>query len=292
MKDYYRKVPPDLVKQFMNFRETHPLNPVVLNGITWKYLAAGDPTGKPLLLLPGALSTAESAWRTVTLLEPGHYRLICPDYPSEIDSMSGLADGITGILDVEQIQATSVVGGSYGGMLAQVFIHRYPAKVSKLVLSHTYPPDPTRVRSVEPAMRMFRMLPLFLVKKMIRDRMIGVLPPRPSPELLLVSAQVRETVDTRLTRQAALSTFLRMMEFDQQTFSPSDLAGWQGTTLVILSEDDPTTPETLRKKLIDLYPGTRLHVFKGSGHASSILESEEYIKVIEEFMGNTEPGNP
>jgi pimeloyl-ACP methyl ester carboxylesterase len=135
-------------------------------------------------------------------------------------------------------------------------------------------------------MRMFRMLPMFLVKKMLRDRMIGILPPRPSPELLLVSAQIRETVDTRLTRQAALSTFQRMMEFDQQTFSPSDLMGWQGTTLVMLAEDDPTTPETLRKRLIDLYPGAKLHMFKGSGHASSILESEEYIKVLVDFLSS------
>jgi hypothetical protein len=33
-------------------------------------------------------------------------------------------------------------------------------------------------------------------------------------------------------------------------------------------------------------------MFKGSGHASSILESEEYIKVIEEFLGNAEQGHP
>ncbi len=222
------------------------------------------------------------------MLEQGKSHLICVNYPVEIDSMSDLADGIKGILDHEGIQSVYVVGGSYGGMLAQVFTHRHPDTVSRLVLSHTYPPVSKRARSVEPAMRMIRVLPMFIVKKMLRDRMIGILPPKPSAELLLVAAQIRETVDTRLTRQAALSTFMRMMDFDQQTFTPSDLVDWQGKTLIILAEDDPTTPESLRKSLLDLYPGARLHLFKGSGHATAILESEEYIRVIEEFLGDSE----
>jgi pimeloyl-ACP methyl ester carboxylesterase len=192
------------------------------------------------------------------------------------------------VLDHEGIQRVYLVGGSYGGMLAQVFTHRHPDIVSRLVLSHTYPPVTKRARSVEPAMRLFRVLPMFIVKKMLRDRMIGILPPKPSPELLLIAAQIRETVDTRLTRQAALSTFMRMMDFDQQVFSPSDLVDWQGKTLIMLAEDDPTTPEPLRQSLLDLYPGARLHLFKGSGHATSILESEEYIRVIEEFLGDSE----
>jgi 3-oxoadipate enol-lactonase len=284
MDKYYRKVPPAQLDRFMRFRQNHPLKAHVVDGIPWEYLISGEMSGQPLLLMPGALSTAESAWRTISLLENGKYRLVCPNYPAEIDSMSGLADGIAGILQQEGIPAAYVVGGSYGGMLAQIFTRRHSDRVTRLVLSHTYPPVSGRARSVQPAMFLFRVLPLFLVKKMLRDRMTGILPPKASPELLLVAAQIRETVDTRLTRQAALSTFLRMMDFDQQVFTPSDLAGWQGKTLIMLAEDDPTTPESLRKSLLELYPGAQLHLFKGGGHATSILESQEYIKVIEGFF--------
>ena len=284
MDKYYRKVPPAQVDQFMRFRQDHPLKAQVVDGIPWEYLLSGEVSGQPLLLMPGALSTAESAWRTITLLENGKYRLVCPNYPAEIDSMSGLADGIVGILHQEGIPSTYVVGGSYGGMLAQVFTRRHPEQVTRLVLSHTYPPVSGRARSVQPAMSLFRVLPMFLVRKMLRDRMIGVLPSHPSPELLLVSAQIHETVDTKLTRQAALSTFLRMMDFDLQVYTPSDLAGWQGKTLIMLAEDDPTTPESLRKSLLELYPGAQLHLFKGSGHTTAILESQEYIRVMEGFF--------
>ena len=239
-----------------------------------------------MLLLPGALSTGESAWRTVSLLEEKQYRLIAPSYPAEVESMSGLADGIAEILKQEGIQSTIVMGGSYGGMLAQVIVHRYPELVTRLVLSHTYPPVDRRARSVEPALRLFRVLPMPMVKKMLRDRMIGILPPKPSPELLLIAAQVREAVATRLTRQAALSTYLRMMDFDRQVYTPSDLSQWPGKILIMLAEDDPTTPEDLRNDLIALYPDAKVHLFKGSGHASGILESSEFIKVIDEFLTN------
>lgn len=286
MNKYYRNIPSEQVEQLMSFRRDHPPKTLVINGSSWEYLTAGDPSGQPLLVLPGALSTAESAWRTISLLEKGNYHLICPSYPAEVGSMSGLADGITEILKQEGIRITYVVGGSYGGMLAQVFSHRHPEMVSKLVLSHTYPPESKRVTSVEPALRMFRRLPMFLLKRMLRGRMTGILPPKPSPELLLITAQVRETVDTKLTRQAALNTYLRMMDFDQQNFTPSDLADWQGQVLIILAKDDPTTPEKLRNELVALYPGAKLHLFEGSGHATAILESEEYIRVIEEFLGS------
>ncbi|HSB66603.1 MAG TPA: alpha/beta hydrolase [Anaerolineales bacterium] len=283
---YYRKVPAEQVEQFMHFRAEHLPKTTLIDGIHWEYLIAGNQSGLPLLFLPGALSTAESAWRTISLLEQKGYRLITPNYPPEMDKMSGLADGVAEILQQERIIGINVVGGSYGGMLAQVFTHRHPDLVTRLVLSHTYPPVARRAKSVEPALRLFRILPLPMVKKMLRDRMTGILPAKPSPELLLIAAQVREAVDTRLTRQAALSTYLRMMDFDRQVYTPIDLSGWPGKILIMLAEDDPTTPENLRHDLIALYPGATVHLFKGSGHATSILESSEYIKVLEDFLNN------
>ncbi len=286
MNKYYRKVPSAQADQFIRFRQEHPLKSAVVDGLSWEYLEAGTPSGAPLVFLPGALSLAESAWRTISQLEQGNYRLLVPNYPPQVDSMVSLADGVAEILRQEGITSASIVGGSYGGMLAQVFVHRHAELVTHLVLSHTYPPVARRARSVAPALRLFRILPMPMVKRMLRQRMIGILPSKPSPELLLIAAQVRETVDTRLTRQAALSTYTRMMDFDRQVFTPSDLSAWPGRTLIMLDEDDPTTPEQLRNDLIALYPGATLHMFKGTGHATSILESAEYIMVMEEFLND------
>jgi len=284
MDKYYRKVPPEMREKFVRFRQEHPLTKCEMDGIPWEYIHAGDRSGQPLLLLPGGLSTAESAWRMISALDHRRYSILCPSYPAQISTMTALADGIAKILSQERIQTTYLVGGAYGSMLAQVFVHSQANMVSKLVLTHAYPPLPSRVKSVDPTLRLFRWVPLFMVKNMLRTQMTGRLPPDPSAELLLIAAQIRETLDAQLTRQSAMSTYLRMVDFDNQNFAYTDLESWQGKTLIILAEDDPTTTEDLRNTLLALYPGASLHLLKGSIESTALLETGVYIKVMEAFF--------
>jgi pimeloyl-ACP methyl ester carboxylesterase len=284
MDKYYRKVPAEMRDKFMRFRVEHPLTRREIEGIQWEYIHAGHPSGQPLLLLPGGLSTAESAWRMIDGLDAQRYSIICPSYPAEIDSMTGLSDGIAKILTEEGIHSIYLVGGAYGSMLAQVFIHRHADLVSKLVLTHAYPPSASRVKSVEPTLRLFRWVPLFMVKNMLRTQMTGRLPPNPPAELLLIAAQIRETLDAQLTRQAAMSTYLRMVDFDKQNFTYTDLESWQGKTLIILAEDDPTTTEELRNVMLAFYPGASLHLLKGNIDSAALMETAEYIRVMEAFF--------
>jgi hypothetical protein len=78
-----------------------------------------------------------------------------------------------------------------------------------------------------------------------------------------------------------------MVDFDRQNFTFTDLESWQGKTLIILAENDPTTTEQLRNELLALYPGASLHMLKGSVQTTALLETGEYIKVIEGFFEGT-----
>ena len=284
MNKYYRKVPKEKLEQFTRFRQEHSLVQAEINGVEWGYFSAGDPTARPVLILPGALSTAESAWRMIILLEQEEFHLICPSYPAQIDTMGALADGIAAILAREGIQAVYVVGGAYGSMLAQVFTHRHPELVTRLVLTHAYPPVGNRARGVSTTLRLFRMAPMPLVKRILRLQMTGRLTANPSPELLIIAGQIQETLDTKLTRQGAINIFLRMVDFDQQAFTPAGLAKWSGKTLLIFEEEDPTTPEALRNELQSLYPGAIVRMVSSKSREKAILESGEYIQVLKEFL--------
>lgn len=284
MDKYYRKVPPEVREKFMRFRQEHPVTLHEIDGINWEYIRAGNPAGQPILLLPGGLGTAESGWRMISGLDHQKYSIVCPSYPAQIDSMTGLADGIAKILTLEGVQTTYLIGGAYGSMLAQVFIHRQPDLVSKLVLTHAYPPQANRVKSVNPTLRLFKWLPMPMVKNIVRIAMTGKLPHNPPVELLLIAAQIRETIDARLTRQAAISTYVRMVDFDKQNFTYTDLDSWQGKTLLILSEDDRTTTEDLRNAMLAFYPGAQLHLLKGNIDSAALLETSEYIRVMEAFF--------
>lgn len=284
MNKYYRKVPPEMLEKFELFKQDHPLTQRELDGTTWEYIHAGHPSGQPLLLLPGGLGTAESAWRMISGLDHRKYHLLCPSYPAQVSTMTALVEGIARLLTLEGMQTTYLVGGAYGSMLAQVFIHRHAEMVSRLVLTHAYPPLPSRVKTVDPTLRLFRWVPLFMVKNMLRTQMTGRLPPDASAELLLIAAQIRETLDAGLTRQAAMSTYLRMVDFDKQKFTYTDLDGWPGKTLIILAEDDPTTTDDLRNVMLALYPGAYLHLLEGSLQSTALLETAEYIRVMEAFF--------
>jgi pimeloyl-ACP methyl ester carboxylesterase len=284
MTDYYRNVPTEIREKFMRFRQEHPLQKLTLGGIQWETILSGDPQRQPLLLLPGGLGTAESAWRMIIQLDERPYRLICPSYPAELGTMTALADGIAELLTKEGIATTYVAGSAYGSMLAQVFIHRHADRVSKLVLTHAYPPEGSRIRSVEPTLKLLRWVPMFMVKNILRTQMTGRLPPNPAPELLLIAAQIRETLDTQLTRQAALNTYQRLVDFDQQIFTYTDLEGWYGQTLIILAEEDLTTTEDLRNTMFALYPGASMYMFKGSSKSTVLIESGELLRVMEDFF--------
>ncbi|MGE5124223.1 MAG: alpha/beta fold hydrolase, partial [Acidobacteriaceae bacterium] len=246
------------------------------------------PACQPLLVLPGALGTAESAWRILTLLEKEQFHLLCPGYPPQCDTMSSLAEGVAELLVHEGIVTTFVLGGAYGSMLAQVLTHRHPEMVEKLVLSHAYPPLASRVKSIHTSLRLFSVAPMFLVKRILRLQMTGRLPANPSAEMLVIEAQIHETIDTRLTRQDALNIFSRMSDFDRQQFSPADLVGWQGETLLMFEEDDPTTPEQLRQELLANYPGARVHMLSNTSQGKAILESGEYSQVLKAFFARKE----
>ncbi len=291
MTDYYRKVPTEMRETFFRFRREHPLKTANLENISWEYILAGEPAGQPLVLLPGGLSTAESAWRMLTHLDHHRYRLLCPSYPREISTMTSLADGIARIMELEGFFQSFLVGGAYGAMLAQVYAHRHSAQVSRLVLTHAYPPVASRAVRVEPTLRILRYAPMFMVRNILRAQMTGKLAPNAPAELQLIAAQVRETVEKQITRQAAMNIYLRMANFDQQNFTYTDFEGWTGKTLIILAEDDPTSTEELRNTMLSLYPGAVLHLLQGSIQSSSLLDPAEYVTIMEDFFAGKPDGD-
>src|SRR5229473_1270425 len=131
----YRKVPAEQVARLKEFRLTHPYKRLIVGDTKWEYISCGQ--GKrTLLLLPGALSVGESTFPLITAFED-EYRIIAPSYALSL-TMTGLCRGLAQILESEALNQAHVFGGSYGGLVAQYFVRQYPAKVSSLILAHTF----------------------------------------------------------------------------------------------------------------------------------------------------------
>ena len=278
---WFKDVPPEQVERLLGFRAAYPYKHATINGVAWQYIAVGE-GARATLLLSGALGVAHFSWRTISDFI-NKYRVIAPSYPP-VDSMAELVDGIAQIMEQEGIAKAAVVGGSYGGLVAQVFVRRHPDKSTKLVISHSFAPDPEGGKKLKGAVRWLPLLPIGPLRTLLRKR-LGVLLPEGHAESALLKAEFNEVIDRHLTRESIISAYRRAMDFTTNyVFTPQDLAEWPGEVLLIMADDDPATPEPVREEMKRLYPKAQVHLFSGTGHATAVLRQDEYLATIEAFI--------
>ena len=263
-----------LEHELSEFRASHPVRRLAHRGNEWRYYAAGQ-SGEAVLLLGGALGLAEFAFQQIRLLER-HFRVLAPDYPP-VPSLAELTDGLLALLDTEHIRTAHVVGGSFGGLLAQVLVRRAPERVASLVLSHTGAPDGRR-RS---AAHVVALLPAPLLRAALKAR-LGRTLAATDP----FWRRYFEEALGRLSRADILSRIRLQAEFSAEAgYRPEDLAAWPGRVLVIEAADDPLFPPAAQQRLRALYPLAQVHQFQGTGHAAALLKPEEYATLLTRFFG-------
>jgi pimeloyl-ACP methyl ester carboxylesterase len=275
----YRDVPPVDREAFHRFRIDNPVRRAMVRGVEWEYLTGGE-GDRNLLLLPGAQGTGASIWANAEHFSH-RFRWVAPSYPP-LATMAELTDGVTGLLDHLGMPSAAVIGGSYGGFVAQVLVRRHPERVERLLLSHTGPPRPLRGRQIAGALRWLRFLPLSALRAQYRKVMMGLVPDR--PELALTRAYLEELIALRVTRQGLLAGYRRVIDFDAMRFAPEDLDGWSGRVLLLMADDDPATPEPVRRQMRNLYPRAEVSLFAGSGHATGALLRDEYLAAMDAFL--------
>lgn len=278
----YQDVPTDQFERFKAFHARHPAEHATIDGVEWTYVDAGA-GGETLLLLTGALGVSDMGWDQITHFAQ-RYRVIAPDY-APLKSMDDLVDGIAGILAHEGIERAHVIGGSYGGFVAQIFVRRHPETTASLVLSHTLPPDAASGQMIQATMSYLSLIPMFLLRRMVGNRLRALLPER-TPDTALTHAIFDEVVRHRMSKEDLLSSYWRLVDFNQAEFEPDDLADWPGQILLVMSDDDPSIPEPVREALRATYPEAEEHLFHGTGHAAATLRPDEYRSVIERFISD------
>ena len=197
--------------------------------------------------------------------------------------MGQLTDGIAGILDAENIQRAHIMGGSFGGIVAQCFVRKYPKRVVKLILSHTIGPKPERVKRTRRAAIILLLFPLFLIRFLFKRETTKLLDAEHA-EYEFWQAYLQEEI-LRLNKKAIMNILKRGIDFDQHyAFKSEDLKDWPGNILIIEAADDPLARQDSSKTLKALYPRAKVHSFHGTGHAASILKPEEYRSAITNFL--------
>jgi pimeloyl-ACP methyl ester carboxylesterase len=265
------------------FRAVCPTQHRVIDGHEWAYIQRGS-GAQAVLILPGGLAVAETAFRYVQRLE-ARYRVLAPTYPETIMTIAQLVDGLAKLLQAEQIARIHVVGGSYSGLVAQCFVRHAPAVVEKLVLSDTGVPCRSRAYQLALYQPLLTHLPLGAVRGLSSCGVALFLRKLPAHRAFWWH-YFRQRIAT-MTRAALVSHLAVWRDFDRSyQFTAHDLASWYGRMLIIEAERDRLFRRPERMALHKLYPAAQVHTFESRTHGASLAHMDDYIIVIERFLAD------
>ena len=247
----YARVPHADKDHLLRFRAAHPVKHTMVAGANWEYLACGR-GAETLLILPGLLGIGEMSFHHILAFE-GEYRVIAPTYPFAATTMTLLMEGIAGILDVEGIGRTHILGGSYGGMVAQCFVRQYPNEVSRLILSHTGGPKPDRAEKNSKFIAVLRFLPMGILRAMLRLSTRKSL--EDAPEQRAFWEAYSEEMIRQISKADLIARYQIAVDFDATSrFTPNDLRNWAGRILILEGDNDPIAEAPARAALKAFHP--------------------------------------
>lgn len=277
----YQDVPTEQRDALRAFRDNYTHHTLDVDGTTWTYTTAGQ-GAKTILWLVGGLKRADAAYKSVPLMTDD-YAVIVPDYPA-LGSMDALADGLAAILDAQNVEQAYVLSGSFGGMLAQVFLRCHPEWVAKIILSTTTAPIAESAERYIQLRDMAKVAPPELLAETAQSQMFSTIAP-PDNEAEFYRAYLKELYEQRLTKADIITIYEAIIDYMGRTFSADDLTEWDGEMLIFNSDNDATFGEDNQQALYTLYPDAQVYTFEGAGHSPGSTQREVFFRRTRDFFG-------
>jgi pimeloyl-ACP methyl ester carboxylesterase len=239
----------------------------------------------PLLLINGYAATGAD-WDPGFLdeLERSH-RVIRPDNRGMGEAALGeeeltvdlMAADMVRLLDAEGIERLPVVGWSMGGFVAQRLAQRAPQRVAALALLDT---DPGGAASVSAAPEVWeRLVDHSGTPREQAARLIALL--FPPPLAAEVDRRFGELVaDARAQLSAAA---LRAQEAAMEAWhreEPDAAVVGDTGVLVLHGTEDVVIPPANAPRLAERWPGARVELFEGCGHALMAQQPQRVAELI------------
>ncbi len=246
-------------------------------GTAFVRVAAG-PAGAPtVLLLHGLMATADLNWSLAVPVLAKRFNVVAPDLRGHgrglaTRQFSGeeCADDVAAIVQTLELGRVIVVGYSLGGLVAQLFVRRYPELAAGIVLCATasrfdVPTGQGLVRIVERAARRFP-------ERLRRAAMLAMLAPRsancPQGRWLMSEVRRHDTI-------ALLDAVAEAARFN----STSWLGGSTCPAAVIVTQDDVVVSVEAQRELARVLDRPSVYEIPGD-HFVCIKRPREFNEAL------------
>jgi aminoacrylate hydrolase len=257
---------------------------VAVGGGEIHYEEAGR--GHPLVFVSGLSGTAR-AWQPQIAPFSQHFRVITYDQRGTGTSdklqrefsVDGMTGELIGLLDALGIATAHLVGQSTGGAIGQTAAIEYPERIARMAIYSTW-------THCDPWFRR-----LFQARRMMYEQCGPELHGRLHPLWLYspdyVNGHDAEIEEERLKAlgtappvACSIGRIDAILAFDRR----AQLDRIKAPTLVVGSSDDYITPSYHALALHKAIRGSQLEMFDGGGHSLSRTRSEEFNRVVLDFL--------
>lgn len=272
-------------QRFQSFLDSHPGKTISDHGKSVFYCRCGEGP-RTVLTFAGGLAPFELLYDTILGLEKS-FQVVVVDI-SPFRNPDQFRKGVNRVLDAENINRVVLFGQSFSGIIAQLYFLKCFQRVEGMVLTNTI--APRKKRHKKWVLPLFRALPLFFLKILIKKRLFRLsrfdmeIPPEIKQKREFIMTLTWRAMDATFTKQRLINLLKLTFEFNNRDgYALEDFNGWNGAVLNITSEDDPCHKDV--DALMRCLPNTELYQLPtGFEHMAPQIHRDEFHRIIKRFI--------
>lgn len=250
------------------------------SGLRLHYVEQGDPSHPVLLLLHGfpdswfsfspVLDALAATHRVIALDLPGHGD---SDRPADAYRLPDVAADVVAFVEALGVERLSVIGHSFGSLIAQQVAVRAPARVARLVLvGSAAVPGNEVLAELRAAVREMHDVPVEFVRDFQHSTVHRPVDATFMERVVEISAGVPHPV------------WLSVMEALFADDASVPLARIVAPTLLLWGDRDGVFDRAQQEALLRGIAGASLRVYEGTGHAPHWEEPERFVRDVVAFV--------
>lgn len=270
------------------FAASHKYEDVMVDGAKFHYVLNGRKDSQTLVMLNGGMNTLEM-WMNYVDAFSEDYQVLLFDYPQELRTNQELVTGMHAFFRKIGVKKPIFVGASDGGMVAQIYIQKYPGEAGGMVLVSTGGMDAETLKTLKkkyfcaPVMLWYMKHCNYekLKPKLIKAGMSHIR--NESKEEIAYAQDMFEIIFKDYTKEKDVHISGLLADLMNQTpVTAENFQQLKGKILLILPDQDFFSGK-MQENLIRLMHDPKITYVSG-GHLSTILKSEDYVRTIRDFL--------